>query len=125
VSKNNNIDDLFDRGGDPLDDPAGETATERKTRIQVADHVGCPMGWLEQVLPYVQGECQLVVALLLYRRWVICGRRRTFDFPNRDLNKLGISRSVKHKTLTSLEDADLIAVERANGSAPLVTRRWK
>jgi len=117
------INALFD-DGDPFDDPAWKEA-ERKHRPRQPNFVGCPMAWLEQVLPYVQGECQLVVALLLYRRWRICGRPRTFDFPNRDLNKLGISRSVKHKTLTSLEDASLIAVKHTTGRAPLVTRRWK
>lgn len=118
-----NNDNLFeDSNGDPLDDPAWKTA---KVTTQVPDLVGCPMTWLEQVLPHVQGECQLVVALLMYRRWVICGRHKTFEFPNADLTRLGISRAVKSKALTKFEEAGLITVKQQHGHAPKVTRRWK
>jgi hypothetical protein len=118
-----NQDNLFEEG-DPFADPAWRTARVR-TATQVPDLVGCPMEWLKQVLPHVRGECQLTVALLLYRRWVICGRHRTFDFPNADLNRLGIHRAVKHRVLTRLEEAGLITVERLAGHAPRITRRWK
>ena len=87
--------------GDPFDDPAWK-ATEKaakKAKHQASDFVGCPTAWLEQVMPHLPGGRQLVVALLLYRRWVLCGRRRTFDFPNGDLKKLGIGRAVKHQAL--------------------------
>ena len=114
-------DNLFEEG-DPFDDPLWKTA---KTEPRTADFVGCPMAWLKQVLPHIQGASQLVVAQLVYRRWVLCGRRRTFEFPNADLNRLGISRPVKHKALAILEQAGLISVERHPGCAPGVTRRWK
>ena len=121
-------DDLF-YGGDPFDDPAwkeAEKASKKaKKKHQAADFVGCPMPWLQQVRPHVQGESQLIVALLLYRRWVLCGRRRTFDFPNGDLKNLGISRAVKHRALTKLAQAGLIAIEHRNGHAVRVTRRWR
>src|SRR5262249_29705570 len=108
-------DDLFDEG-DPFDHPAWrEAAKKTKTAGEVADFVGCPLRWLGQVLPHVQGECQLTVALLLYRRWVLCGRRRVFDFPNWDLKKLGIDRSVKHRTLANLKAAGLIGIEQRAG----------
>jgi hypothetical protein len=113
--------------GDPFDDPAWKAAEKaaKKARQPIPDLVGCPMRWLEQILPHVQGECQLAVALLLYRRWVLCGRRRTFSFPNADPNRLGIDRAVKHRVLTRFEEAGLITVEQRAGSAPRITRRWK
>jgi hypothetical protein len=115
--------------GDPFDDPrwkeAEKTSKKAKKKHQVLDFVGCPMAWLEQVLPHVRGEHQIVVALLLYRRWVLCGRRRTFDFPNGDLKKLGINRSTKRKALTKLEQAGLVAVEYLHGHAVRATRRWR
>jgi len=117
-------DNLFEEG-DPFGDALWKATKTAKTATQAADFVGCPIAWLEQVLGHVQGECQLAVALLLYRRWVVCGRRRTFAFPNGDLNRLGISRAVKHRTLTRLKEAGLIEVEQLTGSAPRVTRRWK
>ena len=117
----NQDNNLFEEG-DPFDNPLSKAA---KTPTQVSDFVGCPIAWLKQILPHVQGECQLAVALLLYRRWIVCGRRRTFDFPNAELNRLGISRAVKHRTLTRLEEAGLIAVEQLTGNAPRITRRWK
>jgi hypothetical protein len=83
------------------------------------------MAWLEQILPYIRGEGQLIVALLLYRAWVLRGRRRTFDFPNGDLKKLGIHRSVKQRALAKLETAGLITVKHQTGHAPRVTRQWQ
>jgi hypothetical protein len=117
-------DNLFE-DGDPFDDALWKAAKAAKTATQAADFVGCPMAWLEQVLPHIQGASQLAVVLLLYRRWVICGRRRTFDFPNADLNRLSIKRSVKSRALAKLKDAGLIEVEQLTGNAPRVTCRWK
>jgi hypothetical protein len=113
--------DLFEEG-DPLDDPRWKAA---KTTSQVSDFVGCPMAWLEQVLPHVQGECQLTVVLLLYRRWVLCGRPRTFDFPNGDLKRLGIKRSVKSRALAKLKEAGLITIGQLGGHAVRITRCWQ
>jgi hypothetical protein len=113
--------------GDPFDDPAWK-ATEKaakKAKHQTLDFVGCPMAWLEQVLPHLRGGSQLVVALLLYRRWVLCGRRRTFDFSNGDLKRLGIKRPAKSKTLVKMEQAGLITIEYRRGHAVRVTRRWR
>jgi hypothetical protein len=119
-------DNLFGEG-DPFDHPAWKEAekTSKKTKRQASDFVGCPTAWLERVLPHIRGGSQIIVALLLYRRWVLCGRRRTFDFPNGDLKKLGIKRSVKHRALAKIEQAGLITVEHRNGHAVRVTRRWR
>jgi DNA-binding transcriptional ArsR family regulator len=114
-------DNLFEEG-DPFDDPAWKAA---KTPTQAPDFVGCPMAWLEQVLPHIQGASQLAVALLLYRQWVLCGRRRTFDFPNSGLKRVGIKRSVKSRALDKLKDANLIAIEQLGGHAVRITRRWR
>jgi hypothetical protein len=115
--------------GDPFDDPrwkeAEETSNKAKNKRQASDFIGCPMAWLGRVLPHIRGGSQIVVALLLYRRWVLCGRRRTFAFPNGDLRKLGIKRSVKHRALAKIEQAGLITVECRNGHAVQVIRRWR
>ena len=114
---------LFEEG-DPFDDPRWKAARV-KTATQTPDLVGCPIKWLEKVLPHIQGASQLAVALLLYRRWVICGRRAVFNFPNSDLNRLGIHRTVKYRALTRLQEAGLITVDKAHGQAVKVMPRWK
>jgi hypothetical protein len=118
-----NEDGLFYEG-DPFDDPAWKAAA-KKAKRQTLDFVGCPMSWLEQVLPHVRGGSQIVVALLVYRRWVLCGKRRTFDFPNGDLKRLGIKRPAKSKTLAKMEQAGLITVEYRCGHAVRIIRRWR
>jgi hypothetical protein len=109
--------------GNPFDDPAWKAADAKKAKKDQT-FVGCPMSWLEQVLPHVRGAHQLAVALLLYRRWVLCGRRRTFDFPNGDLKKLGINHHTKSKALAGLGRAGVATVEYLPGCAVRVTRRW-
>ena len=116
-------DNLFEEG-DPFDDPLW-AAKAAKTTTQASDFVGCPMAWLEQILPHVQGECQLMAAQLMYRQWVLQRRPRTFVFPSRDLKRLSIDRTAKAKMLARLEEADLISVKQQHGHAPRVTRRWK
>ena len=115
--------------GDPFDDPlwkAAEQDSKKAKKGQATDFVGCPMSWLEQALPYAGGGGhQVVVAMLVYRRWCVCKRRRVFDFPNGDLNRLGIGRHAKRKALTGLEQAGLITVEYLPGHAIRITRRWK
>jgi hypothetical protein len=124
--KTDDDDDLFLKSnGDPLNDPIATMAKKAGAKTQAADHVGCPIGWLAQVLPHLRGASQLAVALLMYRRWVLGGRRKAFDFSNADPNKLGISRQVKAQTLAKLEEAELIAVKQQHGHAPQITRRWK
>jgi hypothetical protein len=117
----NTKDNLFEEG-DPFDDPLWKAA---KTTTQVSDFVGCPMAWLEQVLPHIQGASQLAVVLLLYRRWVLCGRPRTFDFPNGDLKRLGIKRSVKSRALAKLKEAGLITIGQLDGHAVRITGCWR
>jgi DNA-binding transcriptional ArsR family regulator len=120
------IDNLFEKGSaDPLDDPIEAIAKKAGAKIHNAEFVGCPMPWLEQVLPHVQGECQLAVALLMYRQWVLQKRPRTFAFPSRDLKRLGIDRAVKSRALARLEEAGLITVKQQRGHAPRITQHWK
>jgi hypothetical protein len=114
-------------GDDPLGDPVETIAKKAgaRTKTQKADFVGYPLSWLKQILPYVQGECQLAAAQLMYRQWVLQRRPRTFTFPSRDLKWLGIDRAVKARMLARLEEAGLISVKQQHGHAPQVTSRWK
>jgi phosphodiesterase/alkaline phosphatase D-like protein len=112
---------------DPLGDPVETMARKAgaKTKAQKADFVGYPLSWLKQILPYVQGECQVIAAQLMYRQWVLQRRPKTFTFPSRDLKWLGIDRAVKTRMLTRLEEAGLISVKQQHGHAPQVTPHWK
>jgi hypothetical protein len=77
-------DNLFGEG-DPFDHPAWKEAekTSKKTKRQASDFVGCPMAWLERVLPHIRGGSQIIVALLLYRRWVAVWSAPDVRFPQR------------------------------------------
>jgi hypothetical protein len=124
----NNLDNLWTAtDDDPLGDPVETIAKKAgaRTKTQKADFVGYPLSWLKQILPYVQGECQLAAAQLMYRQWVLQRRPRTFTFPSRDLKWLGIDRAVKARMLARLEEAGLISVKQQHGHAPQVTPRWK
>jgi hypothetical protein len=41
--------------------------------------VGCPVWWLQHVMSVVNTKEQLVVAIYLWRRRVVCGNHKTFD----------------------------------------------
>jgi hypothetical protein len=97
-------------------------APPSKQRRAPDEHlIGCPIWWLQSVLPVVKSKNQLVVAIYLCRRRVVCGARKTFDVPNNELKSLGISRRTKYQTLTLLEAASLIRVRRKGKAALAVT----
>ena len=109
------MDELWTDGPDPLADaPASK-------RVSNEHLIGCPIWWLQRVLPVVNSKKQLVVAVYLWRRWVVCGYRKTFDVPNGELKSLGISRWTKYQTLARLEAAGLIRIRRNGRGAPTVT----
>ena len=64
---------------------------------------------------------QLVLALLLYRRCVLCNSA-TIDVPGRDVEKLGLSRHTKRHRLYRFEQLGILRVqERQTGRAMRVT----
>ena len=71
--------------------------------------IGCPVAWLLRVLPVVRSPKQLVVAIWLWRRRVVCGNRDTFSVPNGELERWGISRQAKYRALGYLVAAGVIA----------------
>jgi hypothetical protein len=83
--------------------------------------IGCPVWWLQRVLPVVGSKNQLAVALYLWRRRVICGNHRTFDVPNGELKSWGISRKTKYQTLDRLAAAGLIRINRKGKEALTAT----
>ena len=83
--------------------------------------IGCPIWWLQCVLPVVGSKNQLVVAIYLWRRRIVCGDRKTFDVPNGELKSLGISRQTKYQTLVLLEAAGVIRIKRSGKKALTVT----
>jgi hypothetical protein len=81
--------------------------------------IGCPVWWVKRVRPVLKTKDQLIVAVYLWRRWVVSGKRETFDVPNGELRALGISRKVKYGTLDLLAAAGLIRVARRSAKAAL------
>ena len=69
------------------------------------------------MLPVVGSKNQLVVAIYLWRRQIVCGDRKTFDVPNGELKSLGISRETKYQTLVLLEAAGVIRIKRSGKKA--------
>jgi hypothetical protein len=87
--------------------PSSARTSPRKPlrRDKANRHFGCPMGWLKTVLPLTRSKEQLVVAVYLWRRRVICGNCDTFELPNNELTDLGIDRRIKYRALAHLEAA--------------------
>jgi hypothetical protein len=75
-------------------------------------HFGCPTSWLLRVLPAVKTAKQLAVAIYIWKQHVVRDYRKTFDIPNGELRKLGISRSTKYRTLELLAKAGIIAARQ-------------
>jgi hypothetical protein len=110
------MDELWTDGPDSLAD-----ASAPKQRAPNEHLIGCPIWWLQRVLPVVSSKNQLVVAIYLWRRWVVCRYRKTFDVPNGELKSLGISRRTKYQTLARLEAAGVIKIRRKGRQALTVT----
>jgi hypothetical protein len=104
---------------DGPDDIANAPALKQRTPNE--HFIGCPIWWLQRVLPVVSSKNQLVVAIYLCRRQAVCGARRTFDVPNSELKSLGISRQTKYQTLVRLEAAGVIRIKRKGKGALTVT----
>jgi hypothetical protein len=82
---------------------------------------GCPVWWLKLVLPLVHTKQQLIVAVYLWRRYVLCGRRDTFDMPNGELAAWGVGRRTKYRTIVQLESGGVIKTKRQGRKALTVT----
>ncbi len=100
-------DDLFsdDLRRDPLSLSEARLAKNEK-------FIGCPVTWLLRVLPAVKSKKQLVAAIYLWRRHVVCGHRNTFDVPNGELKNWGISRHIKYRTLVQLRTAGILTMKQ-------------
>ena len=109
---------------DPFDDPlwkAAEKTARSKRRRRSKTFIGCPLWWLQSVLPLAQSAEQLAVALYIYRLRVV-RRSKTVSISNRGLKEdLGVGRFGKYKLIARLEAAGLLRVERQNKHALKVT----
>ena len=109
--------------GDPFDHPGWKDTDKRvrKTKkTQSAKHIGCPLAWLERVLPHTKSKSQLVVMLVIYRLTVL-QRRKTVSLANGELEKLGVSRYAKARALAGLKQTGLIKAAQKDGNAVTVT----
>jgi hypothetical protein len=81
--------------------------------------VQVPLWWIELAAKDTQSPATLVLIELLYAAWKAKGR--AFPLPNGRLNKLGVSRKIKYRTLRDLEHRPMIVVERKPRKTPLIT----
>jgi hypothetical protein len=96
-------------------------AAPEQRRAPDEHFIGCPVWWLQRVLPVVESKNQLVVALYLWRRRIVCGNHETFDVPNGELKRWGISRKVKYQALDRLAASGVIRINRKGKAALTVT----
>jgi hypothetical protein len=117
------VENLRIKGLPPLDPGMAKQRRQRREPKDQEDRlIGCPIWWLQRVRPVVKSKDQLVVAVYLWRRRIICGGGATFDVPNGELKALGVSRRVKSRTLDLLASAGLIEfAKRAAKAAPTIT----
>jgi len=110
---------------DLADDPLWQEA-ELMTDAPPAPAKGyatVPLAWLARIRPIVRSSDQLMVALLLYRRCLMC-RSRTVDLSGGDLKALKISRQTKYRTFAELTAAGALTLETRNGRSVRATLHW-
>src|SRR5262249_59316030 len=101
----------------------GATRTAGKAK-RGRRHVGFPWAFMCDVCRLVDGQAALAVAILIYRRTIVC-RSLTVTLPAKELAELGIDRRRKHEALTKLESARLIRLEKATGQSTKGTLLWQ
>jgi hypothetical protein len=100
------------RNGRRIEVETLDTGVAPKQRRREDPHIGCSLKWLKRVLPLVKTKEQLIVAIWLQRRRVVC-RNELFTVPNQELHvDLGLSRKIKYQTLDYLQQAGIITVVR-------------
>ena len=86
--------------------------------------MGAPLEFVADVCRLTEGRATLVVALYIYRRVQICGKR-TVTLPSGELAELGIVRQNKQRALIKLQRAGLSKVENGSGRTARVTLIWQ
>jgi hypothetical protein len=81
--------------------------------------VKVPLWWITAAAKATRLQATLVLVELLHASWK--AKSPTFAMPNRQLQKLGVSRKIKYRVLRDLEQAGLILVERQPRKTPVVT----
>jgi hypothetical protein len=91
----------------------------RVKRKKVEPFVKLPLWWAKAAANATRTPAALVWIELAYMAW----RAKSLSFPlsNGKLEKLGVSRKIKHRVLRDLERKRLIIVERSTRKTPIVT----
>ncbi len=88
-------------------------------------HLGAPFEFLVEVCRSTEGRAALIVALLIYRRTVVC-HSPTITLSAAELTELDVSREMKRRSLVQLATAGLIRIGRTPpGCAAAATLLWK
>ena len=97
------------------------------------EHFGCPLAWVQRVLPLVGSAEQLAVAIWLHRRRIVCGGKEWFKVPGKEwftvpaqkLNEeLGLSRYARYRAFNHLKQAGGLAVSHNGNKAMRVKLLW-
>ena len=92
-------------------------APKRKKKVEA--FVKVPLWWIEIAAKATRSPATIVLIELLYASWK--AKSSTFPLPNDRLKKRGVSREVKRKVLRSLEQQQIIVVDRTPRKTPVVT----
>ena len=99
------------------------TTTKRQAkkarRKKAEPFVMVPRWWIEAAAKAAKSPTTLVLIELLWLRWRTKGS--TFPLPNGRLQRLGVSRKLKQRTLRQLERVQLVGVKRLARKTPVVT----
>ena len=92
------------------------SAAKRKKSVE--PFVKVPLWWIEETAKLTKSPTTLVLMELLRLHWKTSSS--TFPLPNGRLQKLGVSRKIKHRVLRDLEGKYLV-IERPARRTPVIT----
>jgi hypothetical protein len=100
---------------------AGTRAAGKHKRQKEEPFVKVPLWWIEQAAKQIHSPATLVLVELLHAKFKT--RSSTFTLSNARLQKLGVSRKVKHRILRNLAygKGRMITVEQKAGRAPRIS----
>jgi hypothetical protein len=116
-------DDVPDLLNEHIENPRPAVERQRTAKSAAKDSdrfFGCPMWWLDAVLPIVKSKGELVVAIYLFRLRSV-RHSKTVDVSNEWLLAHGIGRYTKSRVFRRLTQAGLIRVKQKGMASPRVT----
>jgi hypothetical protein len=91
----------------------------KKKRRQGEPFVNVPIEWARRAAEATKTGRAMVWIELLYKAWR--AKSNTVALSNETLNRAGVTRRMKYRTLRAMEEAGLVTIEWRDGRAPRVT----